>query len=318
MILAGQLLVDTYGTMDVNTEYNGELIDFNYSSSYNTHYSAISLDNGDIPPVERYIACYDAEHIWFVSNDYILNTLAHMTSAMSKYGLTLETMTTDRIMDVIRENLAGNASSIAIVFMGGSLPIDLYNGSEDCLLIHWLESGGRIVWGNGPIGGYISYESECIEQDNAGKILFDSEDAVNNQSGELFDNNGIYTGKISDVFRMYFSECTYGIKGGINADQLVMDYQVDGYYATTITKYHGGSGIMYVFGGHVNHLNVDYIVQVLASGLTYKSEIIDFQYGMSSTISGKLKACLERPTLFITFGLMNDYSGRLYTFEPQL
>lgn len=312
MIVLGQILLPLGHTTEIDVEYDGS-INFTIDTDYSTYYSAVSLDNGDVPPSSRYIALFDDGHEWFVSDSYIDNALSHLEKSMSDAGLDMEIMETDDVRDVMNGGPEHGQGVTTIIFMTGSLPSELYDGTEDCLLIEWLEKGGNIVWANGPIGKYVSTSVECVDIGDRSSLLFGVEGAVKDSDGACFDT-GLYTDSISDLLRVYYSECTNGIEMGLQEDQLTLDYQVDGYGATTLMRYWDGTGMLTVFGGAVDHHYVPYVTQILLSGITYDTVVIDHVTGIGDHASGTLIAG-DRPTAFITLGMISDYISKVYRFE---
>ncbi len=156
------------------------------------------------------------------------------------------------------------------------------------------------------MGYYTSSETECtLIENDPGTMLFGVEGAINNSDTRVRDNT-YYAEGLSELFRLYYSEATWGVKVGVSEDQLVTEYEIDGYAALSVTKFYDGSGSITVFGGDVDNNTASYMAQYMASGLGYCSEIVDYHIGVTNNTSGTLEASTSNPVVFLSLGLMND------------
>lgn len=319
IILAGQGLLTTFnGDATISATLSDNQVEFSFESGYVTNYSAVALDNGEGGMPERYVACFDEDHEWFQPDGYIENTLTHLRDSMAKYGLVLEILGTDETTDILQAEVSAGESVTKVIFMTGSLPQELYNGTEDCTFIQWLSIGGNVVWGNGPIGMFISTAEGLDYVDSASVLLFGEAGAINFATENVSDNGVVYEHGLSNIIRCYYSDVTYGIRIGVLSEQLFLDYNHDGYAAVSITKYHAGSGSMTVFGGTVDNNTEDYVTQVLSSGLTYETKVLDYEIGKSAGATGTLATPGDNIKVFVTLGLMNDNIGALFDFSESL
>lgn len=309
MIVAGQCLLTVHYDTEVDGWYEDGSVHYSFVADYTTNYSVVSLDNGDMAPSTDYIACYDTDHVWYISDGAVENALTHLDESMSKNGLALTVLSSADVTAIMESELtSGEEITTCVIFLTGSLPAEMYDGTDDCTFIQWLSQGGRIVWGNGPLGSTISLHDRMEYVEDFSTIMFGTEDAVCQRA--CFDTT-VHAGGLSDLLRVYYTECSFGIRIGIQEDQIHLDNSVDGYAAVTLMRYHGGTGQMVVFGGQVNHLSTDYVTQVLISGITYDTVVIDRDMGVASKASGELMAG-ENPTLVVTLGLMDDFITRSY------
>lgn len=311
MIVVGPFFMNMEHRSEIRAHSDGDMAHFSFDTDYVTHYSAVTLDNGEMDPTNRYIACYDENHIWLSSNNHIQNALDHLVASMEKSGLELDIMDSGTVSDLMKSEYNSGRTTTCVIFLTGSLPHELYNGTEDCCIIDWLSIGGRIIWGNGPIGKYMSSEDGLDEITGYSELLFDAEDAINTR--ECFDTS-VYEGGLSDLIKTYYTDCSYGIRIDVSDDLLYLDNQVDGYAAVAIVKYHGGSGQITVFGGNVNHLATSYVTQVILSGITYDTVVLDSETGVSKSASGALEIIDGRTTLIVTIGLLEDYITKTFRF----
>ncbi len=290
-------------------------IDYSFSSSYVTNWTAISMDNGDVDRAIYYVACYDDDHEWYMSDSFVTMVLGHLSTDLSKYGISLIIADATSVTSIMSREIAEDTFQCNIIFLTGSFPLEIYNGTEDSLLFSWLEKGGKMTFANGPIGKYVSNENGLDTVEGFSTLFFGT-DAVNDAVGNVHDTRD-HTGGIADLMSIYFNECTYGIRADAVDECLTTEYEQDGYYAVAFVRYHSGFGNITVFGGTVDNNSTSYMAQALASGLNYSSEIVDSAEGYGKEWSGNLTAS-DRPALFIYFGLVTDYTGRYYDFSHQM
>lgn len=306
MVIIGQFCMH----MDVRTEctlnHSDDGISFEIDLGYVSNYSVVSFDDGGIGRNQKFVACFDYEHVWYKSNYYIENTLQHLENDMAERGLDLMVIETDSVVKIMNSEIDNAMSDTTIIFMTGSFPEEIWNGSDESTIVKWLEIGGNLVWGSGPMGFNISTDKECVKLDvDPGLVFYNVNGAVNNSEGRTYDNT-LYPEGIADLFRIYFSETTWGIMSGVSDDQLVTEYNIDGYAAVSVTKYYNGSGSIVVFGGDVDNNLTGYVAQFLASGLGYCSEIVDYEIGIGKHASGTLESSDSNAVAFLTLGLMSD------------
>lgn len=306
IIVAGQFCINLNVKTEYSVGYGPDGVSYDIDLGYVSNYSVVTFDDGGLGRNSEFVFCFDHEHVWYKSDDFIQNTLDHLARDMEERGLTLTVMDTKGVVNLMESDVDSGSSDTTVIFMTGSFPFEIYNGEEGCHLTEWLGIGGDLVWGSGPIGFNISTETECVPAENdPGTVLFGVEGAVNNGESRTFDNVS-YTGGLADMFRLYFSETTWGVQTGVSEDQLVTEYQTNGHSALSVTRYHGGSGSITVFGGDVDNNVTSYVAQFLASGLGYSSEITDYQMGIGKQASGTLKAPASNTVVFLSIGLMND------------
>ena len=306
IILVGQLCMNMGVKNDYSLDYDGDVVMYEIDLGYVSNYSVVSFDDGGLGRNTNFIACYDQDHSWYKSFGYIGNTLEHLTKNMENRGLSIDILDTDSIKVLLESEIDNGESDTTLVFVTGSFPEEIWDGTDESVLLEWLEIGGDLVWGSGPMGYYMSTDSECILVENdPGTVFFGVEGAVNNSDNRVRDNT-YYAEGLSEIFRLYYSETTWGVEIGITDDQLVTEYEVDGYAALSSTKYCGGSGSITVFGGDVDNNTASYMAQYMASGLGYCSTIIDYHIGVAQNASGTLKVSETDPAIFLSIGLMND------------
>ncbi len=299
------------GRTDMECSISGDSIEYSFQTNYQTHYSFVSLDNGTGSDIKRYVALYDDEHVWPIPTEWISNALTHLSEKLARGGINLEIKSTDEIIGIMVDEIEGGAGNTKLIMMTGGLPVEIYNGTRECVFIDWMNSGGDLVWGNNTIGKYVCHAESTEHIVDADRIIFGMSGVTNTQSAY---DEGRHDGSLADLLRIYYNNCSSGIREGMFEEFLSLGYSHDGYAAVSLMRFPGGDGNMTIFGGGVDHDTADYVAQTILSGINYQSKVIDYVMGHGSHASGTLEASETNPSLVMTLGLMNDYITEAHSF----
>lgn len=177
---------------------------------------------------------------------------------------------------------AADVKEVAILFASGAIPDVLYDGTDSCSLLKWIGKGGVIINISGCLGKYISVSPEEIVEVEGYAELFTGVEglddlAFNDESNSVRATSG-QNKVIQDALGINFNEYSFGIMCQDLSDYLSLGYISDTGYSCAVI-YKSGEGMVMNFGMTLsNHPHtIHYVAQVLAAGLDYTSEIIDYE-----------------------------------------
>lgn len=195
------------------------------------------------------------------------------------------------------ENLMTTADtrSVAILFASGAIPDILYDGTDSCPLLRWIGQGGAVINISGCLGKYISIgpdEEDIVEIEGYAELftgVSGLDDSSFNDNPRSVRATSGQNEVIQDALGINFNEYSYGISCEGLSDYLSLGYVSDtGYSCAAI--YRSGEGMVINFGLTLaNHPHtIHYVAQVLAAGLDYTSEIVDYDVGKTNSGTGVL------------------------------
>ncbi len=256
-------------------------VSYQYSSNAGIHTTTVVISNtGD--HVIEYVAAYVDEgyasiNPWDLQIE-MFEDMEELLSIRSVDGFGM--YDSDSLSEFI-EN--ADPASSAIFIASGAISDVIYDGSDTCPLIRWLERGGTVVNMSGCLGKYVSHgpESEDIEMVSGYGYLFaGTSDSAFNDYPNMLNGNASCNEEVRDVLHFYMNECTYGIDVTGMTDFNDIGYvSYSGYSAAVLYK--SWNGMVMNFGVSLStHEHSDqYVAQIIASGMDYSSEILEYAEG---------------------------------------
>ena len=290
-----------------NAERNGSEIDYSIDSNLSLDYTAVSMYNGNYN-IEQYVAFYDESYESLANS--ALTGLQWLQNNLEKYRINLLILEVGDVADIVN-NLD---TTTALVFATGTLPGEIYRGDASDPIFKWLKAGGVMYWMNGKIGTtYVDKESDPIKVPDA-DILFFNHELVIREGDNTVYNRDLVAGSLTDVLGIYYNEYTNGVyTDRMTGSYLSLDYWWDGYSAVTFVKYHDGDGMICNLGGSLTRHTAPLVAQVIASGLTYDSALIDYHKGqLGIDPKGTLQSAAGTTDIFIYIGKMNVIGGQCF------
>lgn len=221
-----------------------------------SEYNVLVLDNFDIPLIKRLIICSDG-------SDY---------SARVKAQLNIRGFYNVDIVDPedLSYAMNGDPSGRAVLIPQGPFPEEIYSGNPDDTLLEWLGEGGSVYW-----FGYLP--DEGYSDDYLSLLELSNESFCTVQDGNVRRSNELCT---QLCFRNI--DVMYGLRSDIGTP--ISYISESNFSAITVMKVREGT--MVVLGGGQSSENSSDIAQVIASGITYGTELIGYDSGIvRNTIS---------------------------------
>ena len=312
VILLGQFI--SYNNpyySNFSVERDGDETHFNIDSNLSLDYTAVSLDNGGLYQIDRYVAFYDDSYPMPGRADRILDSLNWLQHDLKKYRVALHIEKIPEIIKIINEL----DTKTALIFATGTLPAEIYDGTSDSPLFKWLKAGGVMYWLNGKIGSTCAEQgtSELQNISNSDILFFGVDDVVRKDKGTVYARN-LTDGSLTDILKIYFNECTNGVDlSKLTTSSLGLDYTYEDYSSVAFVKYHDGAGMICNLGGTLNHDTAHSIAQTIAPKLTYMSMVVDHHKGqISKDPAGSLQCAVGETDVFIFIGMMTVIGGQCF------
>jgi len=171
----------------------------------------------------------------------------------------------------------------ALAILSGSLPSTVYDGTPESPIFKWLGSGGRLYWVGNVIGEYCSDGSELRTIGSAGTELFLGSDCVD---PDIFMAYEEYPGDSCSAFSFQNNQTTYSpVIYGLSPETVHGHF---GFYdedRSSISLIQYGEGFICIVGGDYSNFQRIDLTQVIASGLSPTTKIVDVIHG---TVNGKV------------------------------
>ena len=282
VILLGEAVVFTSGHDDYSSSVSGnsDYVSYSIDSRGNHVYDVVVME-GSVDKPKDVSIYYDESYASMVEE---VSVAVGGRALDQKYYVdqlkgTLQLRDIDNVSIVdakgLKEIMEKNGKDRAVICLSGSLPSTVYDGTSDSLIIKWIESGGRLYWAGNIIGKYFSNGSD-VTTVNGQRLFVDAEFcSTYNKVHQTIDDG------FCQSFYMQNNQTIYTPKlvAGDN-DCLAIGY-TDGECASVFISSLGEGFVCLVGGDYSNFQRID-MAQVLASGISPTTRIVDVVYGSVS------------------------------------
>lgn len=241
--------------------------------------SAVLIDNDDLKPVKELYIYRDPS---YKSDVYEEGTTAVGSQVFTQdyyidqliKNLKFRGITDVKIMNAeeLKAQLVSdtNTSSVTqkgLVFAAGAIPDILFDDSD--ILIDWIDSGGFLYWVGNIIGRTMSTHDDVIIVDRQSE--FTGTDSFSEWKTATTDTE--YRSEFSfENQRLEYTPNVSGRTDGILKTGITDDGT---HYSVTFIK--KGNGQICICGGAFHSPQIHDLAISIASGLTFKSQILDFK-----------------------------------------
>ena len=320
MILVGEILTYSSGVnrYDSSAVRNGTMVEYSVSSSGTNDYCAVLIDNGGFKGLER-LAIYVDEN--YDKNLEAAGSYTPVCNMESVYysGQVQRSLKLRSLDDVIicdskglidyLEETKTHPGGCGILSLSYALPGEIYKGNGSDPLMKWIEDGGSLYW-EGSIPGSLYYnDGELIRVGNNQELFFGSSNCINL-------NSKLHPDTVDDVYTRVLGLTDRQLFLGVDSSAIVREHLSIGCMngsisSLTLVKY--GNGMVVQSAGWFTIEQIEQLSQVMASGLCYKSMIIDQHDGRvtRSTVNGSFDS-IGGDRLYIFIGKNYSVYGRAY------
>ncbi|MBQ7702671.1 MAG: hypothetical protein IJT54_09780 [Candidatus Methanomethylophilaceae archaeon] len=319
MILIGEVLTYSSGVnrYDSDAVRNGASVNYSISSSGTNDYRAVLMDNGGFKGLERLAIYVDENYEKNLDAARNLTPIGYMEAAyyadQMQRSLKLRSFDNTVICDSkglieFLEETKANPKGCGILSISYALPGEIYTGSAMDPLMVWIGNGGSLYWADS-VPGSLYY--------NNGELMF-----VNN-SQELFFgancinlNGGLHPDTVEKNYTKALCLADHQLFLGADSSAIVREHLSMGSMngsiaAITLVRY--GEGMVVQTAGSFRIEQIEDLSQILASGICYKSTIIDQYEGRvtRSTINGSFES-ISGDRLYLCIGSIYPVYGRAF------
>lgn len=297
LIILGEVFTYAVNThsFDATAEFSSGKMDYSVSSSGSDTYSVVLMDKNGVESItnlciyvdERYDDHYDDvkknTDLLYMQEQYYSEQIKKHLKIRGFDDVTL--IGSEGLIDFIN-NTCTDPKGHGLLVTSYELPSEIYSGGADDKLIKWIENGGHLYWSGSEIGKY-HIDTEGLHEVSDNQMLFFGKECVN--TGYLENATNV----IDNGFRTALTLQDSGLRFSLNvselADSLSVGYCEDGYSSISFVKH--GDGMICIIGTMTEIIQqMEDTAQIIASGMTYASVIIDHVKGdvVRGTVGGSL------------------------------
>lgn len=322
IIVLGEVF--TYGinvhSFDSDAKFSSGTLDYSVSSSGSDTYSVVLIDDNGVEPIndlyifvdEKYDDHYNELPVksnfeYINQQSYSEQIERHLEMRGFKEVTLLKSKGLIQFINETWENPKGHGLFITSY----ELPTEIYKGEASDLLMKWISNGGHLYWSSSEIGKY-HVDEDGLHEVTGNQALFFGKECVN--TGDTQNA----TGTIGNDFRTALTLQDSGLRFALNIseipDSLAVGYCDDGYSSISFVKH--GNGMICVIGTMREIIQqIEDTAQIIASGLTYASEIVDYDKG--NVVRGTVKGNMDCSSVtgvraYIYIGGTYTLYGRCY------
>lgn len=278
LVVIGEAIVYTSNHDDFSSDVRIDSDEIIYEiTDKGTHeYDVLVMDNS-LPHLEDVAIFFDERYMPVCNGQSLSERMNNLRIECNQLMKSLKVRDVSNACladaDKLKTMMSSDGSGQAVVILYGAIPDTVYNGTENSLIIEWISSGGRLYWGCGAIGDYISTEKEVLKVDN-GQCLFLGANCIDDEKLEA--KKRIDSNEFSKDLSLINNDTWFAV----NTSKLPKDktWLATGYtdgIRSSIVLINQGKGLIGIFGGNCsNYQRID-ISQIIACGIDADTVIID-------------------------------------------
>ena len=200
IVLVGMVLSyipSPYG-YDVEFEQDGSTVNYRFDSNTDMETTAVLISNTGEHRIDRIIVYFDEEfsslNPWGLQEEMF----DELSIQLEHRGMpALELCDSETLVEMMS---VCDPSGTAVLVASGAISNIVYDGTSDCPLIEWLNSGGTLVNIGGCLGKYVSLgpdDSEMMEVERYGDLFAGVPD------GSFMDSRYEVRGNYGNNFRRH-------------------------------------------------------------------------------------------------------------------
>lgn len=270
--------------------------DFILKSSLTTEYAVVAIDNGSETPISKLYIFIDDEYVPYRMNSASAEScIVQFEKELFRRGFNgLERVDAEELSDLME---LSDATGKGILIPFGTLPDTVYSGDSSDSFKNWTIRGGTVYWMGAPPGAYKVSKGEDAEEVSSYLTAFPFADGIPETNSianipvePLCSNLSLLSSNTQNTLSLDHT----GVVGMGLKDS-------DGRY--TITAVKEGSGTFFVVGGSLNKEGRHDLSVLIASGVTYGSEVVDYEEGVfKGSITGYLEYSETNVSVYVIYG----------------
>ena len=299
---------------DAKAEFSSGRMDYSVSSSGSDTYSVVLMDDNGMESVKElhiyvdtgYDKYYQDVHkksgIYHTEEQYYSEQIMKHLEFRGFKDVTL--VEKDELIAYIDDTMS-NPIGHGLFITSYALPSEIYSGNASDKILKWIDNGGTLYWSSSEIGKYYVDDNGLHEvADN--QLLFFGRECVN--TGNLEHATKTIDNGFRESFTLQDSGLKYALDTSELGNSLSIGYCEDEYSSISFVKH--GNGMICVIGTMDEIIaQMEDTAQIIASGITYASEIIDTVKG--DVVRGTVKGSIDYTA--VGNGCAYIYIGGTYT-----
>jgi hypothetical protein len=314
LMVIGQVMiygVNPYHTASSSWRVDGG-IEYEISSNTSSDYDSLLIDTGMSIP-DNLMVYSDSSYESYYDKSYAREKSDLLCSELSLRNVECMVVNAKELKSELEEDISSGEADARLIIQVGTLPDTIYDGSSDSIIFKWLEIGGVLYWTGHTLGRSISSVEGVYEIDGGYGMNFLGvpDKDIRRETQPLYATEESADYSIGYKLSVMYNDSTFGTNTQNLTDFISIGFKSDGYESLVLTKYHSGEGMIVVFGGQLETGTMPFIAQVIASKLTYKSEIAEHDSGrlFHSAVSNKMEADFSKNyVLYIYVGTPQIYA----------
>jgi len=284
LILAGEFVVFSAGHGDYGSDvvFGEDSISYEIRSNGPHVYDVVVMDGSAGSPTDVSVY-YDPSYASNISDVMVAvgGRALDQEYYVQQMGGTLRMRGVDDVSTIDADDMLALMESPgkghALVCLSGSLPSDVYDGTPDSPVFKWLASGGRLYWAGNAIGAYCSEGETLRDIGSEGTALFLGSDCIEGDSriayGECPDGS-------CSAFSFQNNQIAYSPSiGKLPSDRAHAHFGFSDGERSSISLIQYGEGFVCIIGGDYSNFQRIDLGQVIASGLSPTTVIVDHIHG---------------------------------------
>lgn len=266
VMVAGEVLTYAdpydYGS---SVGYTDDGPEYTVSSSAAAEFTVVQLVSEAMVPPDRVYVYYDGDY-GTVGITEAASAVEDMIHDLSIHGMDATVVDAEGLGELMSTEGGG----VGVIFLTGAAPSTVYTGAEGDPLLRWMSSGGSVYWVGPTMGKYVAWPDGEVTEVEGWEDLFYGAGCFNDaQSRESAVGQ---RDEIGEAICIMSSSSQYGMSSDVEGCLQLGYVSEDGYGSVALAPY--GSGMLCVVGGSYDDSTRTDLVQVVASGVTYCSEIV--------------------------------------------
>ena len=242
--------------------------------------SSTLIDNGDMKPVNELYIYHDTSYSSEVDENRITATgsqvftqsyyIDQLTKNLNFRGMkNITTMDSDELKEKLESDLSSTTSGKGLIIISGAVPDNIFGDSM--ILEDWIDAGGSLYWAGNEIGKYKSTTDGCVEVNRQSALIgTDSFTYTSTSAHKDTDYRSVFCYENQEL--SYSPDVTTITGRGI----LATGFTDDGSHHS-VTFIQKGNGQICICASDFSSKQIHDMAISIASGLCYKSQIIDSQ-----------------------------------------
>lgn len=267
VMVAGEAMIYVVNPYDFDSGVvrDDDGAEYTVEASGAARFQILEFDNGSLAPIDCvYVYCDEDYGVMGVNE--VPERVDDVILELEIRGIRATVVDADGLRDV----MTGSPSGVAVVFITGAMPSTVYTGSADDIALEWTRSGGTVYWLGATMGKYYgTADGEVSEVEGWGDLFYG--DGCFNGS-DAYDSASDRADEIGELLCLRGSSTQYGMSVSVPDSKQIGYVSEEGYGTASLARY--GSGMIGMVGGHFEDSTRTDLAQMIASGVTYDSELV--------------------------------------------